>query len=189
MDNIVLIGPPFNRKQEVGVYLSRKLRIPFLNANFYLNPDYDPEIQHSVLKHICYSSHVGEIIVSAGNSWDTEEFEAFWRCITPCLSGFGEVFYLLPSPSLERSTRILTDCWESASKSPSNSFRKELLEDRMRAMLLRTHPSHALTAKFPIYTEGKAVAQVADEIVFAMDRRYCPNPLVLSHSSFQRPHL
>lgn len=176
---IILIGPICSGKTSVAEIISEKLIIPLCSIDdvrfsYYEEIGYEKEVQdeikkrdgfrgvyqywkpfeaHTVVRVMQdYENHV----IDFGGGHSVYEEEKLLEKIKGALEKFQHVFLLLPSPDDEESVKVL------------NQRLREFTTDQevldVNEHFIR-HPSNKVLAKQVVYTNGKSIEDVADEIM------------------------
>lgn len=182
---IILIGPVCCGKSTIANLLSNKMNIPRyeldeLRWEYYQEQGYDEEQASKIVREKGFPgllaywkpfevyavervvSEYTNCVIDFGAGHSVFENEEQFNRVQKALSSVDHVILLLPSPDLDKSTKIL------------NARFTKLLEDEIGEVDLDVlkmnenfvkHPSNSKLASATVYTEGKSPEETCEEIV------------------------
>jgi len=166
--SIVLIGPRYSEKTQVGAELSKLLEAPFIDIdNMFADicktsaEDFAEkygverfrEYESKLITKICaIYKDIQSILKPGAEAVVHDQGDQYREENKKRLSEFGAVFYLLPVRDLEESAGILA---ERMRRYPAG---------QIPSLTRENHRHYLAAADAVVYTEGKTVQEVANEI-------------------------
>ncbi len=184
--SVVLIGPKYSWKKLTGNALAKILHAPFLDADELFvevlgsiddfveqnGLEVFRQYEAEIIERICDKHKDRQIVFTpGGEAVAHDQGDQYRGANRKKLSEFGEVIYLLPTSSLEESARILTERMladqVSAGQRPSLTGEKDPFKE-MLGKVRERHHFYLKAASGMVYTEGKTIKEVAQEIAQAV---------------------
>jgi len=183
---IILIGPLGIGKSTVGRLLAKKLGLPQCSLDdvrwgYFEEIDYDKELAarlfqtgKDIPEKLSYSkpfevhaieralADYSQSIIDFGASNSVYEEEALLTRVEEALAPYPNVILLLPSADLDESAQILSARLTQIVKAKGEEINHELFE--LNEYFIK-HPSNHRLAKSVIYTKGKTLEEICDEIL------------------------
>lgn len=182
---ILLIGPICAGKSTVSALLAEKLAIPHyavdeqrwdLYREIGYSEDEASRIAHAegilgVLRYWKpFEVHAVERVLAAqsgcvidfGAGHSVYEDPALFQRVQAAFAPHPHVVLLLPSPDIDESIRVLNARFTELLQREVGTVNPDLLA--LNAQFVR-HPSNRLLAKTVIYTEGKTLDAIRDEVI------------------------
>ena len=181
--SVILVGPRCSGKTLTGKELARISGVPFVDADEVFVELYHKSLSDFVAEYgwgrfrdgetktiekICSRDQGTRIVLTpGGGAVAHDQGEEYRQRNVELLRAFGTIIYLLPTPDLEESARILHARMQADQQTAGQRPPLTEEKDPFREMLDKVKQRHHYYLKAAdevLYTEGKTVQEVARDI-------------------------